>query len=70
MIIVINIAFISVINETFFVKPKFCVYYFIIVVFQNNKFINDIKDENQIESDIEELSKKIKELKLNVEETI
>ena len=42
----------------------------LLIRYQNNKFINDIKDENQIESDIEELSKKIKELKLNVEETI
>ena len=42
----------------------------LLIRYQNNKFINDIKDEKQIESDIEELSKKIKELKLNVEETI
>ena len=38
--------------------------------YEYNKFINDINDENQIESDIKELSKKIKELKLNLEETI
>ena len=38
--------------------------------YENNKFINDLEEEKKIESDIKELSKKIKELKLNVEETI